>query len=45
MVKSTINARPALSSRTQIRQDMAFRINGEDSMKEWEHTGRYYRPL
>lgn len=30
---------------TQIRRDMAFRINGEDSMKEWEHTGRYYRPL
>lgn len=30
---------------TQIRRDMAFRINGEDSMKEWEHTGRYYRSL
>ena len=30
---------------TAIRRETAFRINGEDSMKEWEHTGRYYPAL
>ena len=26
---------------TQLRRELAFRLNGDDAMREWEHTGKY----